>query len=161
MTAANRYGWLREVNGQQLQAAACLAGGATHEDAAQVAGVHRVTVSRWANHHPAFIAEVNRLRIEAAEQAVATVRRITSAALAVVESAVEAGDLEAALKWLRLGTLRSLTAVAGGATDPVAVIEGVRRSMPTALATLLSDPNDPSTADAEALIVARLGSSNE
>ena len=65
MTTTASYRPLHQLTASQQLAVTALAAGATHGEAAEEAGVHRVTVTRWARHHPAFIAELNRLRAEA------------------------------------------------------------------------------------------------
>lgn len=51
-----------------MAAVNALIAGGTHEDAALASGVHRVTVTRWVNHHPAFVAEMNRVRADLASK---------------------------------------------------------------------------------------------
>src|SRR5580700_2445664 len=127
MTTAD-YKELHTLNQRQHLALAALAGGSTHQVAAEAAGVHRVTVTAWANHHPAFIAELNRSRADAAAQALGQVKRLTSAALDAVEEAVRSGDVQAALKWLALAPLPSAADHYVGPTVSVDVVEGVRQS---------------------------------
>jgi hypothetical protein len=154
MTATNRYGALHEIDAEQLKAVTALAAGATHQAAADLAGVHRVTVTRWANHHPAFIAELNQLRSDLAQEARAAVARTTRTALDVVSGAIEAGSVEAAFRWLRLGTLQLTTSSPGGPTDSHDIVERVRLSLP--LTRLLMSGDDVTTSDAEDVIARRL-----
>lgn len=149
MTATGRDDSLHQLDSRQAKAVALLAEGATHAAAADAVGVHRVTITRWACHHPEFIAELNRLRAEAAREAGATVRRVTAAALATVESAIWDGDLAAAFKWLQFGTLATLTAVPQGPIESTEVIEAVRRKMPDPLDAVLLDARGVTVADAE------------
>ena len=62
--ATDRYEMLRRLSEQQLCAIEALIGGSSIQEAADAAGVNRVTVSRWRNHHPEFQAELNRRRDE-------------------------------------------------------------------------------------------------
>ncbi len=65
--ATERYDLLLQLDPKQAKALEVLAAGGSHEAAAEAAGVHRVTVTRWANHHPEFVAEMNRRRLDAVE----------------------------------------------------------------------------------------------
>src|SRR5690349_14650401 len=104
--ATNRDDALHRLDTQQNIAVVALANGATHDAAAGTAGVHRTTVTRWANHHPAFIAERNRLQAEAAAAAAAEAatitRRITIAALETIEGEIATGNADAAFRWLKV-----------------------------------------------------------
>jgi hypothetical protein len=133
MTATGDYESLHELTPAQVLAVAALASGQTHEKAAEAAGVHRVSVTRWANHHPAFQAELNRLRAEAAAEVRAKVVRLTNLAIDIVEQALTDGGEEAAFRWLRLMPVMTTSAVPAGPTDSTDVVEGVRRSMPDPL----------------------------
>jgi len=132
--ATARYQSLLELNPSQVAAIEILDGGGTHQEAADAAGVNRVTVTRWARHHPAFIAELNRRRVERTENLATRTDSVTRAALEVVEQAVQAGDLSAALAWIRHahGSGRP------GAPDqsrnsvplmPLAVIDGIAQAI--------------------------------
>jgi hypothetical protein len=151
-----RYQSLHELSSEQVRALSALAGGATHEVAAGCAGVHRVTVTRWVNHHPAFIAELHQLRLEAARDAAALVVETTRRALRVVSDAVEEGNLDAAFRWLRLGTLASVAGPTEGPADSHQVVERVRATMPDFLTQMLAE-GGPTSADAEAALLERLG----
>jgi hypothetical protein len=59
MTATARDHMLRDLTASHVAAATVLLGGGTHAEAADAAGVHRVTVIRWAHQHAAFIAHMN------------------------------------------------------------------------------------------------------
>ena len=141
MTTTNRYSALHTLDAKQRKAVIAVASGLTHAEAAKSAGVHRVTVTNWANHHPAFIAELHRLDMEAERETRAAVSRTTQLALQVVSSAIEEGSVEEAFRWLRLGTLpQAATPAAPGPTDSHAVVEGVRASLPDVLELLILDP---------------------
>lgn len=119
------------------------------------AGVHRI-VTRWVNHHPAFIAEMNQIRSDASVSAAAAVERVTRAALEVVEQAMSEGNVDAALRWLRLVTLRDITALHDGPTDSRVIVDAVRQRLPTSLMKMFDDLDDPTTRDAESAIAQRL-----
>jgi hypothetical protein len=86
----------------QAIAADALATGSTHEAAAELAGVTRETVTRWANHHPAFRAALDSYRHALAAEQADTARRLRGKALAVVERRLDDdADLPTALAVLR------------------------------------------------------------
>ena len=155
MPATDRYQSLHELSVEQLCAGTALAVGATHETAAQCSGVHRVTVTRWVNHHPAFIAELHQLRLEAARDAEALVAETTRRALRLVSNAVEEGNLDAAFRWLRLGTLTSVARPPTGPADSREVVERVRATMPDCLSTMMAE-RDATSVEAESAILERL-----
>ena len=92
METTDRYKALRELNDSQLKAVDALLAGQTHAEAAELAGVHRVTVSRWATKHPAFRVELNRRRQELLDQRVDRIRRLDALALDVVSDQLEDRD---------------------------------------------------------------------
>ena len=104
MTAANtdRYQSLLDLSGSQLTALEIIETGGTHAEAANAAGVHRVTVTKWCHHHPAFIAE-------RAERVAVITDAATIRAIEVVTAAIDTGDAETAMKWLRLFAPRRIT----------------------------------------------------
>jgi hypothetical protein len=154
--ATGRYQALHELDPQQVTAVAALAGGATHQDAADAAGVHRVTVTRWANYHPEFIAELNRLRADNATKAVAQVAQITNLALDAIEGAVSGGDVDAAFRWVRLVHPTTVTAPPSGPIESSAVVEATRRAMPDKLLAMLGADTQATTREAEQFIADRL-----
>ena len=153
MGATKGNGSLHDLTGPQVAAVHALMAGDTHEDAAKAAGVHRVTVTRWVNHHPAFIAELNRVRADLARQTLSKIVRLTELAMEVVEKALEAGDREAALRWLRL-VPPSLMTPAVGPTESVDVVEHVRAGM--ALDELFLTGDERTTEEAERMLSGRL-----
>jgi hypothetical protein len=120
MTATTGYKSLRELSPAQLIAIDALLAGDTHAQAADKAGVHRVTVSKWVAGHPAVQAELNRRRRELSEARAARLRELDETALDAVAAQLDASDPEFALKWLKLRGL-NVTA-ASGPTDPEAII---------------------------------------
>ncbi len=148
--ATNDYRSLRELTNQQLLALETLMAGGTHAEAAEHAGVHRVTVSNWARGHPAFLAEMNRRQLERCEQRVKRLRELDEAALAGVAAQLETNDPEFALKWLKLRGLE--TPAPTGPTDPEELIEReVRRQRQQAQQATSERSFDPPDLDLEAL----------
>jgi len=132
-------GWvLRELSERQLVAIDALLTGATHGEAADKAGVHRVTVSKWVSGHPAFQAELNRRRLELNEQRVARLRELDEAALDAIAHQLETTDPEFAIKWLKLRGINSSIHPAAGPTDAEEIIDSRYR------ARLVSARNDTS-----------------
>lgn len=127
---------LRALSPRQSIAATLLATGHSHAIAADEAGVHRVTVTRWANHHPAFVAEVGRLRNEQRADVREAVRLVTTTAIEAVAERVADGDADMALRWLRLGLATDVFAPEVLPDEPADVVESVRTRMPTSLDAL-------------------------
>ncbi len=97
-----RYESLLKLSPPQVLAVDVLDAGGSQVEAAEKAGVSRVTVSRWLHHHPAFVAELNRRQVERASRVAARSDELTFKAMEVVAQAVEQGDTSAAIQWLRL-----------------------------------------------------------
>jgi len=160
MTATGSNQSLHVLTSKQVKALAVIHSGGTHEEAAAAAQTHRVTVTRWANHHPAFIAELNRLQQEALSVCSTGLLRITTDALEVVGRALERDDGELALRWMRI----ALPAIQGrslpvrlGQVESTEVVEDHRSRMPTALDEGIQMGIQRSTTEAELDIRARLG----
>jgi hypothetical protein len=101
MTAATRHADLDalraapvELRPAQAIAAEALATGWTHAEAAELAGVNRETVTRWANHHPGFRETLDRYRHAMAEASTDAACRIRSKALATVERHLDDDDTD-------------------------------------------------------------------
>ena len=155
MGATKGDGSLHDLTSRQTAVAVALIAGGTHEDAARAAGVHRVTVTRWVNHHPAFIAEMNRLRTDTTNRMQAKIAQVTESALEVVQTAVAAGDLQTAQWWLRLVPPSLVSAV--GPTESVDVVESVRAGMRSPLlAEAMPAGLEQTTEEAERMISERL-----
>ena len=69
-----------------------LAAGRTDSETAAELGVHRCTVSQWKNHHPAFIAQLNRTRDSVNAELADRFRVLASSALRVIGEALEGDD---------------------------------------------------------------------
>ena len=119
----NGYKSLRELSERQLVAIDALLTGATHGEAADKAGVHRVTVSKWVSGHPAFQAELNRRRLELNAQRAARLRELDEAALDAIAHQLETTDPEFAIKWLKLRGINSSIHPAPGPTDAEEIID--------------------------------------
>ncbi len=152
MSATECVTTLHTLSPKQLHAVEVLTSGGSHTAAAQAAGVNRVTITRWANHHPAFVAEMNRGHLAALEDHRANVERVTGKAMGVIEQAIDAGDVAAAFRWYQLNAQHPHRVV--GATDSRQVVEAKRAAMPSALLADLM--NDPNTEVAERVIAQRL-----
>ena len=116
------YSALQVLSAAQVTALGVLEAGGSHAEAAEAAGVHRVTVSKWVTRHPEFIAETNRRRADRADRLAVRVDSVTASALDVIAQACAEGDRAAALAWLRL------VGLAG-------VVEGERRRADSAVFT--------------------------
>ncbi len=97
-----RYESFLKLSPAQVLAVDVLDAGGSQLEAADNAGVSRVTVSRWLHHHPAFIAELNRRQVERASRVAARSDELTLRAMEVVAQAVEQGETSVAIQWLRL-----------------------------------------------------------
>jgi hypothetical protein len=144
----DHYQSLHRLSESQRLAVHALAAGRSQTTAAEAAGVHRVTVTRWVAHHPAVIAELNHLRAESASESAAQIGRVTRAALAAVEAAINDGDINAAFKWFRFVAPASV-ATSFGPIESHDVVEQRRRGMPSYLQELLGVDTERTTNDAE------------
>ena len=107
-SATKRY----ELDDQQEVALAALLAGSTHEEAGIACGRHRVTVTRWANYDPKFIAEYNRRRLELSksmsERLRSTAVRAAEAVAEAIEAEAKEGRAVVALKLLALIGVKNL-----------------------------------------------------
>lgn len=115
---------LYRVTDAQRIAAEAVVAGLTTSEAAERSGVTRQTVSGWRNHHPAFKALVNRLRRNAHSLWLEQMRVADQAAVGVLLAAIQEGDIQAALAWLRLRPItKSEEPSKIGAIDPEQILE--------------------------------------
>jgi hypothetical protein len=116
-----------------------LAAGATHKSAAEFAGVHRVTVTRWCSL-PDFTQALEAQRAANAAIIRDRARGVTLQALGVIQRALAEGDLPAALGWLRHAPRDHLTDVPERpAQINVATFSGISATLsPDRLAELAS-----------------------
>ena len=82
----------RSLTPAQSCAVLLLAAGRTDAETAAELGVHRCTVSQWKNHHPAFIAALNRTRDSVNAELSDRFRVLASSALRVIGPALEGDD---------------------------------------------------------------------
>ncbi len=123
MTVTKRYKLLQQLTERQYLAIDAILAGSTHAKAAEVAGVHRVTVSTWASTHAEFQAELNRRRSELLSERADRIRSLDALALAVVAERIEQGDPDASMRWLRLRRMGTVAVQDIGPTDAVGVVE--------------------------------------
>lgn len=129
MDATDRYKLLLKLNPSQALAVEVLDRGGTHAEAAEAAAVDRTTVARWVRRHPAFIAEVNRRRLDRARSNEHALGEIDRKALATLREAMESGGPDLALRWLKLRGLTVVASGPAGPTDPLAVIEARQNAL--------------------------------
>lgn len=127
----NRYESLLTLTSAQFVALEAIDRGSTHAEAARLADVDRTTVSRWANHHPAFRAELNQRRLDRARKGQERVDEITASALEAIKAAVESGDQAAALQWVKVAGLPTVAEDLNRPLTGEALIERHRVSMRT------------------------------
>ena len=92
-----------------------------HEVAAAV-GVVRETVTRWRHENPYFVAELNRQRKALWGAAHERLRGLVYKAVDIVEQAIEAGDLKAAVEILKAVKLYGTVMPPSGPEDPELVL---------------------------------------
>jgi hypothetical protein len=162
-SATNRYKSLHALSPSQSLALDALDAGRTHGEAAEVAGVDRTTVSRWTRHHPAFVAELNRRKVERADRNQRRIDEVTVLAIEAVAAAVAGGDIATAIQWLKIREPTTVSEQSGAPTSPEAVIERRRASFPSMLSRLLlaDEDNGATTEDAVNAILATLGSEDD
>ncbi len=133
-----------------------LLSGGTHAEAAHAAGVHRVTVTRWTNHHPAVVAELNRARTEALMRQRVAASRLTEKAIAVIDEALDDGDRAVALRWYSMN-VRAID-IPELPVESADVVEARRLKMPSTIDQMIAATGEPSRLDAEAAILTSLDS---
>lgn len=100
-----------------------LASGGTTADAAEAADVSRQTVSKWRNHHPGFQAALNLRRRDLNQERADRIRDLDAQALATVATAIDNGDIAAALAWVKSRRLHTVNVNAVGLIDAEAMME--------------------------------------
>ncbi len=121
---------LVDLTPAQAAAANALATGSTHTEAATAAGVTRETVTRWSNHHPGFRTALDRYRRALAAEQAERALRVRGKALDVVETALDADDLTAALAVLRAVPAPDLSPATTADERLVAEVSRVAASVP-------------------------------
>ena len=135
-----------ELNHRQLAAIDALIAGATDEEAAAAAGVHRVTVNKWKNHNPFVVAELCVRREALFGASVEKLRALLPRAIDRLEREIDSGPdgLKAALALVKLSGLAEWRAESGP-VDPQEVFEEMirdkrRRSDDAVLSDYLHGP---------------------
>lgn len=129
MAKADESRRLADVSESMILAIEILVTGGTQSDAGEAAEVTRQTVSKWQNHHPGFIAELNLRREQLREERTDRIRDLDAQALAVISDAVEQGDRSAAMDWLKLRRLNDVDVTLVGPTRPAEIIEAEASSI--------------------------------
>jgi hypothetical protein len=130
---------LLNLNSAQQVAIEALLTGSTQAAAADVAGVSRRTVTRWAAHHLGFRAALEAYRTVLVAEQADLARAIRGRALAIVATHLDDGDLPTALAVLR--AIPAPTGVSALLSPPTAdvvwemEVTRVRQTMPPAEAT--------------------------
>ena len=150
-----RYKMLHELSPKQIDALAVLSAGGTHDEAARAAGVHRVTVSRWFNNHPAFVAEMNYLCVENIRRVENHTKQATLKSLNLVLEELAESNVNVALKWL---SLAQKGFIGGSQKAPVtseAVLELFRDEMEHPTTVMLRDIDGLTVENVERLLLAK------
>ena len=122
METTNSYESLRQLSGPQVTAIGELMSGGDHQQAADAAGVHRVTVSKWVNHHPEFQAELNRRRKELLDQRADRIRLMDEIALEHLHKRIEKGDDDAIKTWIKARSLGRIDTSGVGPLDSEGIL---------------------------------------
>jgi hypothetical protein len=145
----NRYESLLRLTPTQVIAIDVLDCGGTQTEAAERAGVSRVTVSRWVHHHPAFSAELNRRMVERARRVAAQADELTLRAMALTIRAIDEGDTSVAIQWLRLAGTTLLSNLSRQIERPLTaeaiIAKSTEKAAMSAPLELLADPYRKST----------------
>ena len=135
----------RPLTPAQASAVLLLVAGRTDAEAAAELGVHRTTVSQWKNHHPEFIAELNRTRDSVHAELSDRLRVLASAALRAIGDALESDDpaarTAAAFELLKRVPL-SIAARGPRHADEVVYAETARRLAATPIDEQFVNPFD-------------------
>ncbi len=126
----------RHLNPVQEQAVALLLQGRPTGEVAEAVGVARQTLSEWRNHHPAFIAEMNRRRVEVWGAALQRLQALLGRAVEVLAEDLDAEDSrlrqQAAIHVLRAmglyGEVFRRYGEPAGPTTPEGVAEAMNRA---------------------------------
>jgi|GEM_PF-2979542 len=116
---------LHTLRMQHHRAIQALVSGATAAQAADLAGVHRVTVMRWRLYHPTFRAELNRRRVQALEAATDSLRTLLPGALVTLADQLRIGEQRGRLAVDVLRRAEVFDAVSVAATGPTEELDFV------------------------------------
>ena len=118
------------LSDRQLLAVDALLAGATHSEAAETAGVHRCTVTGWANHHIRFITELNQRRHQRDQASADLLRKLVHSSLELIETAINEGDVKAAIALLSRLDLQAIWKIGVvKATTPLKVAAELARQV--------------------------------
>ena len=130
MTTEDNQTQPHPISDRQLLAIDALLSGATHNEAAEIAGVHRCTVTGWANHHIGFIAELNQRRHHRNKSSADLLHSLIHDALQLLNRAVNEGDVRTALMLLTRLDLKTMWKIGlPKAVTPLAVITNLAREV--------------------------------
>jgi hypothetical protein len=115
------------LTAKQLRAVDLLASGNSEREVAEMVGCDRATLWRWRKRNAAFQGALNARRDELWSTSLDRLRALMPRALAVVETAIEAGDRQSALALLRLTGIGSVDLSRVGAVDPEVIAEVEQR----------------------------------
>jgi hypothetical protein len=85
-----------KITGKMRKALPLLVSGMAGKDVAASVGVQESTVSHWINHHPQFAIELDRLRQQASNQAIAQLSSSVALAAETIRQILITGKTEAA-----------------------------------------------------------------
>ena len=100
MTTEDNQTQPHPVSDRQLLAIDALLTGSTHSEAADIAGVHRCTVTGWVNHHIGFITELNQRRYQRDLASADLLHKLVYDSLQLISDVIAGGDIKAALTLL-------------------------------------------------------------
>jgi hypothetical protein len=149
----NRNKLLHELSPRQIIALNVLDNSGTHLEAANAAGVNRTTVSRWVRHHPAFVAEMNTRKEDRLLESQRQALELNALALGNIRVALEAGDAEMSLRWMKTCGHDFFSLLHIGPTESKEVIENKRKRLPS----LMDWDNGRTVDSAETVVIAELG----
>lgn len=113
----------QKLNIEQLNAIDLLVTGKTDQEVADLVGVSRSTVTGWRLYNPTFAAELNKRRKEVWGAAGDRLRTLLLKAFDVVESALNAGDIKAALEFLKVAGVNNIKLDNIGPEEPEEIIK--------------------------------------
>lgn len=113
----------QKLNIEQLNAIDLLVTGKTDQEVADLVGVSRSTVTGWRLYNPTFAAELNKRRKEVWGAAGDRLRTLLLKAFDVVESALNAGDVKAALEFLKVAGVNNIKLDNIGPEEPEEIIK--------------------------------------
>lgn len=115
----------QHLSGSQELAMDALLLGATDSKAGKAAGVTRQTISSWKNHHPAFVAEMNRRQQEIWTASREHLRSLVPKALHVLDAALsgESPNPRVAIRVLEMSGLPNESISPSGPMTTIDVID--------------------------------------